>query len=206
DPAIERLRNRQVKNFLTVTVLSLGVPMLLMGDEVRRTQLGNNNAYCHDNETNWFDWSLVSKHADVHRFVRLLLARRTMRTLEHERRRWSLNEWLRNAKLDWHGVKSRQPDWSSDSHTLAWQAEVPEQGLRFYLALTAYCEPLDFERPAVSDPKEGWRRWIDTALDSPLDIVEWQNAQAVPGRTYRMEERSVVVLIGGAGFQAGGGL
>src|SRR5262249_24514496 len=86
DPAIERLRNRQVKNFLTVTVLSLGVPMLLMGDEVRRTQLGNNNAYCHDNETNWFDWSLVSKHADVHRFVRLLLARRTMRTLEHERR------------------------------------------------------------------------------------------------------------------------
>src|SRR5262249_16339434 len=64
DPAIERLRNRQVKNFLTVTVLSLGVPMLLMGDEVRRTQLGNNNAYCHDNETNWFDWSLVSKHAD----------------------------------------------------------------------------------------------------------------------------------------------
>jgi len=206
DPAVERLRNRQVKNFLTVTVLSLGVPMLLMGDEVRRTQLGNNNPYCHDNETNWFDWSLLSKHADVHRFVRLLLARRTMRTLEHERRRWSLNEWLRNATLDWHGVKCRQPDWGSDSHTLAWQAEVPEQGLRFYLALNAYWEPLDFELPAVGDPKEGWRRWIDTALDSPLDIVEWQKAQAVPGRTYHMEERSVVVLIGGARFQAGGGL
>ena len=73
DPAIEELRNRQVKNFLTVTLLSLGVPMILMGDEVRRTQGGNNNAYCHDNESNWFDWSLVEKHADVHRFVKLLL-------------------------------------------------------------------------------------------------------------------------------------
>ena len=69
DPAVEKLRNRQVKNFLTVTMLSLGVPMILMGDEVRRTQGGNNNAYCQDNETSWFDWTLLAKHADVHRFV-----------------------------------------------------------------------------------------------------------------------------------------
>ena len=69
DPAIERLRNRQVKNMLTVTLLSLGVPMILMGDEVRRTQGGNNNAYCHDDESNWFDWTLLEKHADVLRFV-----------------------------------------------------------------------------------------------------------------------------------------
>ena len=69
DPAVEKLRNRQVKNFLTVTMLSLGVPMILMGDEVRRTQRGNNNAYCQDNEISWFDWTLVAKHADVHRFV-----------------------------------------------------------------------------------------------------------------------------------------
>ena len=69
DPAIETLRNRQVKNFLTLTLLSLGMPMILMGDEVRRTQRGNNNAYCQDDETSWFDWTLVEKHADVHRFV-----------------------------------------------------------------------------------------------------------------------------------------
>ena len=61
DPAVEKLRNRQVKNFLTVTMLSLGVPMILMGDEVRRTQRGNNNAYCQDNETSWFDWTLVAQ-------------------------------------------------------------------------------------------------------------------------------------------------
>ncbi len=79
DPAVETLRNRQVKNFLTVTMLSLGLPMILMGDEVRRTQHGNNNAYCQDNETSWFDWTLVAKHADVHRFVRLLNAQRLLR-------------------------------------------------------------------------------------------------------------------------------
>ena len=78
DPAVEKLRNRQVKNFLTVTMLSLGLPMILMGDEVRRTQHGNNNAYCQDNETSWFDWTLLAKHADVHRFVTLLSAQRLL--------------------------------------------------------------------------------------------------------------------------------
>ncbi len=76
DPAIEAIRNRQVKNFLTVTVLSLGVPMIVMGDEVRRSQGGNNNPYSQDNEISWFDWSLLSRHADIHRFLRLLIARR----------------------------------------------------------------------------------------------------------------------------------
>jgi glycogen operon protein len=80
DPAVEGLRNRQVKNFLTVTLLSLGVPMILMGDEVRRTQRGNNNAYCLDDETSWFDWALLARHADVHRFVTLLNARRVCAT------------------------------------------------------------------------------------------------------------------------------
>src|SRR4030095_1576278 len=85
DPEIERLRTRQVKNFMTVTMLSLGLPMFLMGDEVRRTQQGNNNAYCQDNEGNWFDWSLLVKHEDVHRFVKLLIARRTLRDSGAER-------------------------------------------------------------------------------------------------------------------------
>src|SRR5919108_479346 len=115
----EKLRNRQVKNFLTVTMLSLGLPMILMGDKVRRTQQGNNNAYCQDNETSWFDWTLVAKHADVHRLVRLLSARRLLRDEEPERQRLSLNQVLRKANKAWHGVKLGQPDWSVSSHSLA---------------------------------------------------------------------------------------
>ena len=68
-----------MKNFLAVTLLSLGTPMLLMGDEVRRTQRGNNNAYCQDNEISWFDWTLLERHADIHRFVKTLIRIRALR-------------------------------------------------------------------------------------------------------------------------------
>ena len=195
DPVIERLRTRQVKNFLAVTIFSLGVPMLLMGDEVRRSQQGNNNAYCQDNETSWFDWTLLAKRADVHRFVKLLNAQRVLRDEEPERQRLSLNQILRKASKAWHGVKLDQPDWSESSHSLAFSVEAPKEKLLFHLILNAYWEPLDFELPQAGDQsQDSWCRWIDTSLDSPHDIVEWQSAPQVPGRTYRAGPRSVVVL------------
>jgi glycogen operon protein len=204
DAAIERLRNRQVKNLLTVTMFSLGVPMISMGDEVRRTQEGNNNAYCQDNETSWFDWTLVAKHADVHRFVRLLNAQRLLRDEEPERQRLSLNQLLRKAKTAWHGVTLGQPDWSESSHSLAFSVEAPKEKLLFHLILNAYWEPLEFELPPPGDPsKDAWQRWIDTSLDSPQDIVEWESARPVPGGTYRAGPRSVVVLFAQADDGAG---
>ena len=174
DPEIERLRNRQVKNMLTVTLLSLGVPMILMGDEVRRTQGGNNNAYCHDDDSNWFDWTLVETHADVLRFVRLLVARRLRRDETHERQRVSLTEMLRQAKTAWHGVRLLQPDWSPQSHSLAFGAEMRREGLELHLITNAFWGALDFELPHAPD-REPWRRWIDTSLDSPRDIVPWDD-------------------------------
>jgi glycogen operon protein len=195
DPEIERLRTRQVKNFLTVTLLSLGMPMILMGDEARRSQSGNNNAYCQDNEISWFDWTLLEKHADVHRFVSLLSARRAMRNFEHERRRVTLNQLIRQANKSWHGVKVGQPDWGTHSHSLAFEAEIRPEGFRMYVILNAYCEPLEFELPPVGHGTTGpWRRWIDTGLESPEDIVPWQTAPAWPGNAYRAAPHSVVVL------------
>jgi isoamylase len=197
DPAIENLRNRQVKNFLTVTMLSLGLPMILMGDEIRRTQQGNNNAYCQDNEISWFDWTLVAKHSDVHRFVRLLNTHRLMRDAGPERRRLSLNQVLVEAMKAWQGVKLGQPDWGNSSHSLALTAKAQSEKLCFHFILNAYWEPLEFELPRVGDDEgDSWRRWIDTTLDSPGDIVEWATAPTVPGRTYRAGPRSVVVLFG----------
>jgi glycogen operon protein len=198
DPAVEKLRNRQVKNFLTVTMMSLGVPMILMGDEVRHTQGGNNNAYCHDNEISWFDWALVRKHTDVLRFVQLLTARRLLRTVEYERRRTSLNTLIKQANKAWHGVRLNQPDWSDGSLSVALSAQLRKEDLLFHLILNAYWEPLDFELPK---PENGtWRRWVDTTLDSPNDIVPWQEAPAIAGDAYRAGARSVVLLCaGGAG-------
>src|SRR5262252_3436736 len=195
DPAVERLRNRQVKNLLTVTLLALGMPMILMGDEVRRTQHGNNNAYCQDNETSWFDWTLVEQHADIYRFVTLLNARRVLRGVEIERQPVSLNRLLREAQKAWHGVTLDQPDWRACSHSLAFSAELRREQLRIYVILNAYWEPLDFELPLLDEGGENpWRRWIDTALDTPHDIVPWQSAPAVPDCIYRAAARSVVVL------------
>jgi isoamylase len=193
DPALERLRNRQVKNFLTVTLMSLGVPMILMGDEVRHTQHGSNNAYCQDNEMSWFDWTRVEKHADVHRFLKLLIERRLLRTVEHERRRVSLATMLEQATKAWHGVELLQPDWGDRSHSVALGAELKQEDLRFHLMLNAYWEPLRFELPKL-EGGGSWRRWIDTALDSPNDIVPWQTAPPVSGDAYRAEARSVVML------------
>jgi glycogen operon protein len=196
---VEKLRNRQVKNFLAVTMLSAGMPMMLMGDEARRTQGGNNNAYCQDNETSWFDWTLLKKHTDVHRFVTLLNARRALRELEPERQRVSLNQLIRGANLAWHGVKLGQPDWGESSHSIAFTVEIRREKLLFQLIVNAYWEPLHFELPQPDKSSENpWRRWIDTALDSPHDIVQWETAESVPGYAYRTQARSVVVLFCGS--------
>ncbi len=194
DPGVENLRNRQVKNFLTVTLLSIGMPMILMGDEVRRTQRGNNNAYCQDNEISWFDWSLVEKHADILRFAQLLIERRRLRPTEYEKEGLTLNQMLRRAKCSWHGVKLHMPDWSAWSRSIAFTAELQQKKMLLHLILNAYWEPMEFELPKQENGAS-WRRWIDTSLASPKDIVPWQESQAISGMTYQAEPRSVVVLL-----------
>jgi isoamylase len=195
DRAIEKLRNRQVKNFLTVTLLSFGLPMFVMGDEVRRTQHGNNNAYGEDNETSWFDWSLLTKHADVHRFVKLLISRRLLRSADSEHQQMTLTQLISEGIKGWHGIRLNEPDWSEHSHSIALSVELPTERMLVYCIFTSYWEPLEFELPPADNGEERpWRRWIDTSLDPPQDIVEWQTAPPVPGRTYKAGPRSVVVL------------
>jgi glycogen operon protein len=195
DPTIEQLRNRQAKNFLTVTLLSLGLPMFVMGDEVRRTQLGNNNAYCQDNEISWSDWSLLSKHADLYRFMKTLITRRRSRDSSAESLRIPLTELIKRGVKGWHGVKPNQPDWSDQSHSIALSLELLKESLEVYLIFNAYWEPLHFELPLTKLGEQyPWRRWIDTSLRTPQDIVEWQEAPSVADPTYRVEPRSVVVL------------
>jgi isoamylase len=172
--------------------------MMLMGDEVRRTQGGNNNAYCQDSETSWFDWTLLAKWADVHRFVTLLNARRVLRDVEPERQRVALNQLIRQADMTWHGVRLQEPDWGPSSHSIAFTARLTAERILFHVILNAYWEPLDFELPPLAKgARDPWRRWIDTFLDSPHDIVDWEQAPSVAGQTCHAEPRSVVVLFAG---------
>ncbi len=200
DKAVEGLRQRQVKNFIVMLLTSLGTPMLLMGDEMRRTQRGNNNAYCQDNEVSWLDWDLLDRHADLHRFVRMLISHRLrgIAMRPEEGFEPSLNEVLCRAEFDWHGVRLDCPDWSDDSHSIACTVR-PRAGLVplwLHLMSNAYWEPLDFELPPVPETAaSGWQRWIDTARESPEDIVEPLTAPLVQEAQYPVMPRSFAALI-----------
>ncbi len=200
NPKVEGLRNRQVKNFLATALLSLGTPMLLMGDEVRRTQQGNNNAFAQDNKTSWFDWGLLEKHPDILRFTQKLIRLRS--DLSFSQRadlEMTLNNLLRDEPVTWHGIHFCQPDWADDSHSLAFTVRSKSRERLFYFVLNSYWEPLDFELPPLSAeiPGSGWRRVVDTWLASPDDICLPDEAPPFSGSTYRVQPRSLAVLVTG---------
>ncbi|MCO6450162.1 MAG: glycogen debranching protein GlgX [Caldilineales bacterium] len=186
---IEELRRRQIKNFLTINLLALGVPMLLMGDEMRRTQLGNNNAYCQDNELSWLDWRLLERHADIHRFVKRLIAFRLSLAIFQNGHNQSLTDLLHQARIQWHGIHLHEPDSSYESRSLAFT--VWGQHYMFHIIFNAFWEPLEFELPP-SDA--GWRRVIDTYLSPPNDFQELAVAPLVTTPSYQMQPRSIALL------------
>ena len=193
-PEIESLRNRQVKNFLAVTLLSLGTPMILMGDELRRTQKGNNNAYCQNNETSWFDWSLQEKHPDILRFLQEVIRLRSDLGITYNIRKSELNRVLKKNKIEWHGIKLHQPDWSDSSRSLALFIHNRINNRLIYVALNSYWEPLEFELPPV-DRKSPWKMVINTGETSPADTTSYKKAPAVSGPVMKVQSRSVVVLV-----------
>jgi len=191
DAEIEAIRNRQVKNLLTITLLSLGTPMILMGDEMRRTQRGNNNAYCQDNEISWLDWTLLERHADVHRFARMAVAFR--RHPEHLAvpDEATLDEVLREALIRWHGVELDRPDWSDDSRSIALTVQFAPDRIA-HLMFNSWTESLVFQLP---QGKDSWRRLIDTSLPSPFDFSAPGEEEPVAASTYTVAPKTTVMLI-----------
>jgi glycogen operon protein len=192
-PEVPGLRRRQVRNLLATLFLSQGVPLLLAGDEFLRTQRGNNNAWCQDNEVSWVDWSLAAKNADFLRFVRELIAlRRRHPALRRPR-------FFRGAEVVWHGVEPFRPDFSRQSHTVALALDGRHTGREpdrdLYMAFNAWMETLFFAVPPAPQGRP-WRRVIDTALASPLDIVGLDEGPRVPvGTRYAVAPFSTLVLI-----------
>ena len=170
--------------------------MLLMGDEVRRTQRGNNNAYCQDNEISWFDWGLLERHADVHRFVRLLNAYRQRRDAgERIRDRRACTQLLERARIRWSGVDLDRPDWSDHSHSLAFTLEsqrgrVPAaRDLQRVLGAARLRAAAGADERITSGGAASTRRCA-----SPDDICHVGDAPEVSGARYVAQPRSVVVL------------
>jgi len=189
---IEDLRLRQLKNFFTIMLISQGTPMLLMGDELRRTQNGNNNAYCQDNETTWFDWGLMKQHEELVRFVRGLI--RLNRDHSLFQAGLETPSGTESRKLMWHGVRIGQPDWGNDSHSLAFSLTDVTGAENLYFILNAYWEALDFELPALSGGRS-WRRAVDTSLPSPDDYCKPGAERPVSRCGYVAQPRSSVILV-----------
>ncbi len=197
DPAVLSLRSRQERNFATLLMLSHGVPMFRSGDEVGRSQRGNNNAYCQDNEQNWFDWTLTETNAGLLRFFRLLIGFRAEHPILRRETFASSEEDSLQPCVEWHGVALHQPDWSQDSRSLAAHLHGRPNGSQehIYVISNAHWDAHEFELPVVS----GWRwvRVVDTSLESPDDIAEPGREEALPNpRRYAVGPRCTVVLMG----------
>ncbi|MGL4344711.1 MAG: glycogen debranching protein, partial [Cellulosilyticaceae bacterium] len=152
DPTIYALRKRQAKNFFALLFLSKGIPMFLMGDEMGRTQQGNNNAYCQDNDMAWVDWDRGKQFGELTVFVEQMI---------HLRKKMACFEGYTKSSVTWHGVNYERPDWAYYSRTLAWHYKGEHENM--YIIVNSYTESLFFELPPTH---QSWCIMIDTFEDA----------------------------------------
>ncbi len=197
DPGINEFRKREIKNFISILMLSQGVPMILGGDEFGRTQQGNNNTYCQDNKLNWFDWQLTEKNNDLlHYFTEMIKLRRSLSSL----RRYSFYDGKAiNSRgmrdIEWHGCRLLAPGWNDpECRVLAFTiASFVESEPDIHVMLNMSMENLDFEIPQI-DTFE-WLRSADTSLPSPQDIVDIRKANVIVEKSYNVKAHSSVILV-----------
>ncbi len=177
------LRERQMRNFHMALMLSLGTPMLLMGDEYGHTRHGNNNAYCQDNELNWFLWDELEKNAAFARFHRLMIQFRNQNTL------LTRKEFLKDTDVEWHGHIPFKANWSDDSRFIAWTLTDNVKSEPLYIAFNAHFEPANIQLPPPPKGKV-WHRIVDTSLTSPNDITETPQSSPPLKLTYILPDHS----------------
>jgi len=201
---INKLRTNQIKNFLTTLMLSQGVPMLLGGDEFRRTQRGNNNAYCQDNELSWYNWNLLQVHEEIFRFTKEIIAFRKRHPSLRRARFFTGQDSDQNGLPDisWHSTVFNQPDWSEESRSLAClidgsrlEIDAKHDDNDLYLIFNASDKKLIFSLPELPSRRKWWRA-IDTSLASPDDIMpDGMEVLVEPIGEYVVAPFSTVVLI-----------
>ncbi len=189
DPRIEDVRRRQIKNMLLTLFISRGVPMLLGGDEFRRTQQGNNNAYCQDNEISWVDWRLRERHAEIHRFTRGMIAfRRDHPVLRRD-------TFYTPADVRWTNPAGGTPDWADRlAKCLGCHVYGRDLGPDLFMIFNAATEPVTFVLPGLTDGQR-WHRAVDTALRAPDDLAAPGRESRVDFSRYTLDGRSCAILL-----------
>ncbi|KAB8144948.1 glycogen debranching protein GlgX [Chloroflexia bacterium SDU3-3] len=204
DPGVLALRRRQIKNALALLLVSQGVPMIQMGDELGRTQQGNNNTYCHDSELNWLDWSMVESNAELLRFARACIhfrrAHPALRSHQHFRNTDYMGSGF--ADITWHGTQAWNADWSDGSRVLAFMlcGKHAKGGTasdsNIYVAINMYWDALSFEIPTLPAGRM-WSVFANTGAESPGDCSMPGDEPLLPDqRSILVGGRSIVILIG----------
>jgi isoamylase len=188
DPEIGAIRQRQIKNFLLTLFISRGVPMLLGGDEFRRSQRGNNNAYCQDNEISWYDWSLPRRHQDIQRFARGMIAFRSAHPVLRK------EAFYTEADICWFSPGGARPNWSDPEERRLACLILGDGEPGLYLMFNAGAEAAAFVLPAPSRAGS-WRRAVDTSRPSPHDLLEPGQQVVLDSQIYQVSPRSSVILI-----------
>ena len=187
DPAVNALRMRMQKNYLATLFLSVGVPMLLGGDEFGRTQQGNNNAYCQDNEISWFDWTLLDTNAELLRFCRALIAFRKAHPV------LCRTDYFHADEVAWRDPHGHAPDWRAESNPLAlWLLPRGAQGKSMLLVFNPSNAVVTFQLPPGL-----WRRCIYTAAPAPGDVCGCPVDAAQLVEQFSCEAASLAVLCHG---------
>jgi len=193
DLIIQQLRFQQIRNFFTLLLISQGTPMLLMGDEVGRSQKGNNNAYCQDNEISWMDWSLLEKNTELFQFVQQLIRFNLNTEFFQEAFFWNSPNGLNHTTLTLHGTKLNQPDMGDHSHSVAFTLSNPEYKKQLHVMINAFWTDLKFELPAPFG--KNWRLIINTAATAEKHIFTENGAPIVKATSQMVASRSIVVLL-----------
>ncbi len=198
DPKIIAIRKQQAKNVIALLMLSQGIPMILAGDEVLNTQHGNNNTYCQDNETSWFDWNLIDKNQEMLRFVQMMIALRKSHPALM-RSRFLTGEVIDETGLKditWHGRELNTPPWDNqDSSILAFTlSAITADDNHLHVVINMSQEDIQIELLRLAARK--WFRAVDTSMKSPEDICEPKKQKPLRKYTYKVSARSVVVFEG----------
>ncbi|AVQ30022.1 MULTISPECIES: glycogen debranching protein [Fusobacterium] len=190
DPAILEIRKRQIKNMFLILFISQGVPMLLMGDEMGRTQFGNNNAYCQNNRSTWLDWERGAKFYEITNFVKNMIKIRKKYSIFRRKNYLELSE-CEDCDVSLHGVKLNSPDYSYYSLSIAFVLHDTETDTSFYIALNSYHEELAFELPILQNKK--WYLLVDTSKPEKENFRE--DTEALFEKKYLVQPRSSIILI-----------
>jgi isoamylase len=189
DATIESVRKRQIKNFLVTLLVSRGVPMLLGGDEFRRTQQGNNNAYCQDNEISWYDWDYLKQHQEIYRFTRGMIAFRKAHPV------LSKEKFYTDTELNWFNPEGRLPNWDDPKEKKLACLIHEEEEDSLYLMFNAGTDEIDFVLPSLPE-KCGWHLAVDTARMTPQDLFATGEEMVLENsKTYHLAGRASAILL-----------